>query len=131
MISLQQKLAKPFNEVEKKICFKFFSTGPVGIYHIYNITFEHTSTSPLGSVSVPLEMRVGMHAPMWSRWVSRQRGGMSVVTVAGPSHVGVAWVGCWQVTRMIDTHMGVAILVESTAEALRAGKKMCCRMLWK
>lgn len=32
-------------------------------------------------------------------------------------------------TRMIDTHMGVAIFVESTAEALRAGKKMCCRML--
>lgn len=64
VISLQQKLAKPFNEVEKKICFKFSSTGPVGIYHIYNITFEHTSTSPLGSVSVSLEMRVGMHAPM-------------------------------------------------------------------
>lgn len=30
---------------------------------------------------------------------------------------------------MIDTHMGVAILMESTAKALRAGEKMCCRVL--
>lgn len=32
---------------------------------------------------------------------------------------------------MIDTHMGVAILMESTAKALRAGEKMCCRVLQK
>lgn len=30
---------------------------------------------------------------------------------------------------MIDTHVGVAVLVESTAEAFRAGEEMGCRML--
>lgn len=60
----------------------------------WNTVGTITSTGPLGSVSVSLEMRVGMNAPMRTRWVSRQRGRVSVVTVAGPSHVGVAWVGC-------------------------------------